>query len=210
MNGVADMYDLGVGQKKSQGVATISKFELDKEEARKLNLGYVMSGQSMMWMSSGTYMRLHVDGVLMMSDSDMEKNTNSKFIKNAHGDVMIAGLGIGLILRNLEDKVKSGVVTSITVYEKHQDVIDLVAPYFQHLPLTVKCADILEYKPPKDEMYDTIYFDIWPSIKEKNLDDTKLLHNRWKFRKRAGGWMDSWVKKYLQNEKRKSYGSYWW
>lgn len=160
--------------------------------------------------SAGDYVKLYVNGTLMMSDTPMEKRTNTDFIDNAHGDVMIAGLGIGLILHNLEEKVKTGEVTSITVYEKYQDVIDLVSPYYKHLPLTVKCADILEYKPPKDETYDTIYFDIWPTIDTDNLKEIKLLHNRWKFRKRKGGWMDSWVKKFLQNENRKSYGSYWW
>lgn len=143
----------------------------------------------------------YVDGVLMMSDTDMEKHTNEEFVRNAHGDVMIAGLGIGLILDNLEDKVRSGEIQSITVYEKYQDVIDLVYPKYKHLPLKVICQDILEYKPSKNETYDTIYFDIWPDINSDNLTEIKMLHNRWKFRKREGGWMDSWMKYYLQRNK---------
>ena len=211
MKGVTDIFNIENDGSRECGVARLSAFSIDTERAFNFNLQAAFSGNGALTrISAGDYVKLYVNGTLMMSDTPMEKRTNTDFIDNAHGDVMIAGLGIGLILHNLEEKVKTGEVTSITVYEKYQDVIDLVSPYYKHLPLTVKCADILEYIPPKGETYDTIYFDIWPTITTDNLKEIKLLHNRWKFRKRKGGWMDSWVKKFLQNEKRKSYGSYWW
>ena len=212
MNGVRNVFDLNNGDSKECGIACISAFSVDKESCRRMNLRALFNGNAgLEYISEGDYMRLHVDGTLMMSDTDMEKKTNWDFVHNAHGDVMIAGLGIGLILHNLEEKVKSGEVTSITVYEKYQDVIDLVAPYYKHLPLTIKCEDILEYKPPKNETYDTIYFDIWPTINTDNLNDIHMLHNRWKNRKRKGGWMDSWVKGYLQRQRQKeNRSSYWW
>lgn len=212
MNGVRSVFDLNNGDSKKCGIACISAFSVDKESCRMMNLQALFNGSAgLEHISEGDYMRLHVNGTLMMSDTDMERRTNWDFVHNAHGDVMIAGLGIGLILHNLEEKVKSGEVTSITVYEKYQDVIDLVSPYYKHLPLTIKCEDILEYKPPKNETYDTIYFDIWPTINTDNLNDIRMLHNRWKNHKRKGGWMDSWVKGYLQRERQKeNRSSYWW
>lgn len=211
MEGVANIFRLNNAEVVENGIAKLQGFSIAASQCRMHNLQAMFSGNAWTSVSTGDYVKLYVNGCLMMSDTDMEKSTNCDFVANAHGDVMIAGLGIGLILHNLEPKVKTGEVKSITVYEKYQDVIDLIAPYYQHLPLTIKCVDILEYKPPKGETYDTIYFDIWPSISTDNLDDIKMLHNRWKFRKRHGGWMDSWVKDFLQREKRKEYNnSYWW
>lgn len=213
MKGVAEIFNFIPGHYEEKGVARVHAFNIDEQEAKIQNLGSLMNRKpSFMRVSKGDHIKLYVNDTLMMSDTDMEKRTNLEFILNAHGDVMVAGLGIGLILHNLEEKVKSGEVTSITVYEKYQDVIDLIAPYYSHLPLKIKCEDILTYKPPKDETYDTIYFDIWATINTDNLDEIRMLHNRWKNRKRKGGWMDSWMKKYLQDRKReenRQYAGFW-
>lgn len=195
MEGVAQKYN----KEENKGIARIERFNISKENSKKYNLLSTMNGEPyFMRIEDGNYVRLWVDGVLMMSDTHMERYTNQFFIDNAHGDVMIAGLGVGLILNALENKVQSGEVNSITVYEKYQDVIDLVLPKYKHLPIKVICQDILEYRPPKEETYDTIYFDIWPRINKSNLQQIKILHNRWKFRKRENGYMDSWMKSYIQ------------
>ena len=195
MEGVAQKYN----KVEYKGIARIERFNISKENSKKYNLLSTMNGEPyFMRIDDGNYVRLWVDGVLMMSDTHMERYTNQFFIDNAHGDVMIAGLGVGLILNALESKVQSGEVNSITVYEKYQDVIDLVLPKYKHLPIKVICQDILEYRPPKEETYDTIYFDIWPRISKSNLQQIKILHNRWKFRKRENGYMDSWMKSYIQ------------
>ena len=195
MEGVAQKYN----KEENKGIARIERFNISKENSKKYNLLSTMNGEPyFMRIEDGNYVRLWVDGVLMMYDTHMERYTNQFFIDNAHGDVMIAGLGVGLILNALENKVQSGEVNSITVYEKYQDVIDLVLPKYKHLPIKVICQDILEYRPPKEETYDTIYFDIWPRINKSNLQQIKILHNRWKFRKRENGYMDSWMKSYIQ------------
>ena len=46
----------------------------------------------------GRYARLFVNGTMFMSDTPMERNTNYAVVRNAHGNVLIAGLGIGLRL----------------------------------------------------------------------------------------------------------------
>lgn len=206
MNEVASKFE-----DSEKGIASLKRFSVDKEKSRKFNIRTIMSyGSAFQMLEEGDYVKLYVDGVLMMSDTPMERRTNREFVSEARGEVMIAGLGIGLIIENLRDKVANGEVTRIVVYEKYQDVIDLVYPKYADLPLEVRCADILEYKPPKDETYDTIYFDIWPDICEDNLPQMAMLHKRWARHKRKGGWMDSWMCRYLRNERRKSYGSYGW
>ena len=210
MEGVYNIFSLKENETKNLGIAKLRSFSISNEESKVYNLKSLFNGNGGFdCVTAGQYVKLSVNNILMMSDTDMEKRTNYEFISNAKGDVMIAGLGIGLILHNLEKKVKTGEVKSITVYEKYQDVIDLITPYYKHLPITVKCEDILNYLPPKEEIYDTIYFDIWPTIDTNNLKDIRILHNRWKFHKRQDGWMDSWVKQKLQNMKREENRYYW-
>lgn len=199
MNGVIDR----INQDGNIGVASLKVFSISEEESRLTCLRRLM-GNPFAYCKTGNYVKLIVNGNLMMSDTDMEKNSNIEFCKIANGDVMIAGLGIGLILHNIADKCKSGIVKSITIFEKYKDVIDLVSPYYKDLPIRYVEQDILEYKPRKGEMYDVIYFDIWPDINTDNLNDIRLLHNRWKNhlnRNNPNCYMESWMKKFLQKRK---------
>lgn len=208
MKGVRDRY-VRV-DKISAGVASISTFRVSDDDAKRFNLSLLFGGcGGSQAISPGEYVRLSVNGQLMMSDTPFERRTNSAFVHNARGRVMVAGLGVGLILDALKDKVQSGVVSSIVVYEKYQDVIDLVAGRYSDLPLEVRCEDILTYIPPKDERYDTIYFDIWPTVSEDNLPEIAMLHQRWKTHKEKGGWMSSWMVDYLRNERRASQRCYY-
>lgn len=108
----------------------------------------------------GKFVRLTHRGSIVMSDTEMEKRTNSAFVINAHGNVLIGGLGIGLILLAIQDKEE---VDQITVVEKNMEVIELVG---SQLPLNSKVHivhdDIFEYKPLFK--YNTIYMDIWNYI----------------------------------------------
>jgi len=195
----------------TQGIAKIKRFHISKEEAQAFNLRKLMSfGSGIKRVEEGDYVKLYVNNKLMMSDTRMERITNTEFIRNAHGEVMIAGLGIGLILENLIPLYEKGEVTKIVVYEKYQDVIDLVAHrYTDRLPLEVRCEDIMTYKPSKEEKYDTLYFDIWPDICEDNLKDIRVLHNRWKSHKKEGAWMGSWMADFLRKRRTSERRSYY-
>lgn len=189
-----------------QGVASIHHLVMTKEMAEMQHLRRVVNNGA--WyedIEPGEYIQLAVNGELMMSDTQMEKYTNSEFVRMARGEVMIAGLGIGMVLENLVDKVKEGIVTRIVVYEKYQDVIDLVAHrYLDRLPLEVRCKDILRYQPPKEEKYDTMYFDIWPTICMDNLEEIRMLHYRWRSHKKTKlSWMDSWMADMLRDIRKK-------
>lgn len=188
-----------------QGVAQISHIEFDESKDYMFNLRAVRDGGSMFRMYNGKYVRLHINGELMMSDTAMERISNKDFMDNAKGRVLIAWLGLGLIISNIIDKPE---VTEVVVIEKYQDVIDLVSPKFANPKLKVICADIDEWRPEKGEKFDTIYFDIWADITTDNLSHISKLHNSFKGFKVKGGWMDSWMKAYLQKLKRneKNYG----
>jgi hypothetical protein len=157
----------------------------------------------------GTYCQLFVNGQLVMSDTPYERSTNGEIRNKAHGRVLIAGLGVGLILKPILENPE---VEYVKVVEKHQDVIDLVAPHYTHDKLEVVCADIFHWKPEKGEKYNVIYFDIWPNICTDSLEDIAKLHQRGKFwldRSDPKRWMDSWMRDYLKYEKRRESRYYW-
>lgn len=127
----------------------------------------------------GTYTRLIEKGCLgniVMSDTPMEIRTNMDFLYQAHGNILIGGLGLGIILKILE---KMDNIKSVTVIEKNQEIIDLVLDQL-NLPDNFKViqSDIFEYKPT--EKFDTIYFDIWTNICGDNWDEMKKLRKQFK------------------------------
>lgn len=152
---------------------------------------------------------LNKHGTVMMSDTEMERRSNKFFLWEANGDVLIGGLGLGMVVLAVQVKEE---VRSITVVEIHQEVIDLVVP---QLPLndnvSVICGDILEWYPPKGVKYDTIYFDIWNSVCADNYEEMKKLHRRFARRlnrENPNCWMSCWrlddVKARIRENKRKA------
>jgi len=184
-----------------KGCAKIIKYEFSKENYPLYNLRHIRDGNREHIMYDGIYVKLIVEGELMMSDTAMERITNREFILNAKGRVLIAGLGVGLILQAILDKPE---VSEVVVVEKYQDVIDLVGERFQHPKLTIICADIFEYELPKTEKFDTIYFDIWADINTSNLDEMKFLHAKFRKNKGKDCYMDSWYKSRLMEKRKKS------
>lgn len=148
---------------------------------------------------TGTYIRLlrkpSFFNQPIMSDTFMEKETQMEVLENAHGDVLIAGLGIGMVLLAVQSLPS---VSSVIVVEKEQEIIDLVKP---QLPLkkkvSVVCGDIFSFE--TSAKFDTIYFDIWDNICGDNWDAMKRLHRRFRSKLKKGGWMSSWRKADVQD-----------
>lgn len=212
MKGVFDVFKLPVGKRIEKDNVIISTYEFSNKKDPLFNLRAVRDGGDLFYMEDGKYVRLNIDGQLMMSDTRMEKISNTEFVEKANGRVLVGGLGIGLVIYNLMDKLIAGIVTEIVVIEKEQSLIDLVAPFYKHKKIKIICSDINEYTPNKGEKFDTIYFDIWADINEDNLKEIKFLHNRFKSklnRSNPNCWMESWMKKYLQKRKRSERNSYW-
>ncbi len=84
----------------------------------------------------GKYVRLLKGSGLftevIMSNTPMEMRRNAEFVRKAHGNILIAGLGIGMILLAIQDKP---MVKSITVVEYSPEVMQMVLP---QLPLNNK------------------------------------------------------------------------
>lgn len=152
----------------------------------------------------GRYIRLINGCNCVMSDTPMEKETNRDFVRNAHGNVLIGGLGIGLIILAIQDKED---VNHITVVEKNSEVIELVG---KQLPLNPKVNiindDVFEYKPLFK--YNTIYMDIWNYINEDVYkEQMKPLISRYRRylvpkTEDENGFIDCWCKKQAKNGER--------
>jgi spermidine synthase len=203
--GVKGVYNL-YNDLEECGDVRIKRYIYDADNEHPLvNIMNARDGAAFMRMYDGGYVKMIVGNELMMSDTVMERNSNYNFIYEAHGRVLIAGLGLGMVLHNILNRER---VKHITVVEINKNVIKLVAPKFVHPKLDIVHGDIFEYRP--QEKFDSIYFDIWPGIRQDNLDDIRKLHARFKFKKNAGGMMDSWMKEYLQKVRaRENRNKYW-
>ena len=102
------------------------------------------------------------EGETIMSDSWMERDTNEYFVVNAKGDVLIAGLGLGMIVLAIQGKKE---VKSITIVEKDESLASLVLSQLQQ-HLTTKVSIIYSdiFKHNTDKKFDTMYFDIWNNV----------------------------------------------
>jgi hypothetical protein len=169
------------------GLAKVEHFTVSESDSRWSS---IRPGD---FVPPGKYARLFVGGRLMMSDTTMERATNYEVVREARGDVLIAGLGLGLILLPILRKKE---VRSVLVVEKYQDVVAAVAPAIRAAAgkdedkLGFVVADIMEWKPAKGLKWDCIYFDIWPDVCTDNLEEMATLHRR--FARRNKGWMGSW------------------
>jgi spermidine synthase len=125
-----------------------------------------------------------------MSDTPFEWDTCREFVWQARGDVLIAGLGLGMVLLAVQAKER---VTSITVLEKDPDVMALVAP---QLPLNSKVrivqADVFKWQRSRGQKFDTLWFDIWADICGDNARDFPRLRALYKTARRTGAWTGMW------------------
>lgn len=179
-----------------RGTATIRHYIVSDHES-------AMSGfRPGQFCPPGTYANLLVNGQLVMSDTRMEQVTNYEVARRSHGSVLIAGLGLGMILHPILAKPE---VEQVTVVEINPDVIALVHPSLLSTKLTIICADIRVWKPPKGTLFDTIYFDIWPDLCTDNLKEIARLHQRFKYHLNRSGnpWMGSWGSDWLKQRRRR-------
>lgn len=141
----------------------------------------------------GRYARLMVNGGVMMSDVFNEQRTNLGVVLKAQGDMLIAGLGLGMILVPI---LKNPKVSSVTVVEKNPAVILLVAKHINAVApgkLQVHQGDITEWRPAvKGRQFDVIYFDIWQDQSTDDVADMQQLHRAFRGYLRPGGWISSW------------------
>jgi hypothetical protein len=194
------------------GDARVKHYKMDEDASKFSHLRAIVTGNPGEAAEAGTYTQLLVNNYLVMSDTRMEKDTNREFLRMASiagGNVLIGGLGLGVILvplLQLQD------VKSVTVVEKSSGVIALVHdPLMKRLgklgkKLVVINADILTWKPPAGKKWDCIYFDIWADICVDNLESITKLKRKFARRLNRDNdycWMGAWQEDRLRSLKRR-------
>ena len=145
------------------------------------------------YVPAGTYKGIKRSGTVIMSNTPDEIRDAYDFLKNAKGNVLINGLGLGIVLDIILNKVNednSYAVTWVTVVELSEDVIKLVGPTFNWNPrVTIVNHDALTYKAKGH--FDAVYNDIWDYITSDNLTTMKTLTRKYG---RKSDWIGSWCR----------------
>jgi len=107
----------------------------------------------------------------IMQDTPDEYNEHQPLWDNATGDVLIGGLGIGFIIQKLMDNSN---VNTVTIVEKHQEVIDLVWSSCPKDDTIILVHDDIETWNPT-QTFDCGWFDTWttkhPSMTKEEYDE---------------------------------------
>lgn len=187
-------------------VFTLDHLTMNKDEVEKVQIFSTISftrnyGRDTWGLEAGTYCRLRRGRRIMMTDTWIERRTNQEVLRKANGDVLLAGLGIGMILLPIQEKPE---VRKIYVVEKEAEVIELV---WDQLLVNGKCTiiqgDIHEVVFPAGTRFDTIYFDIWDGCCGDYYEETKGLFRRFKYqlnRANPNAWMGSWRREKMKRE----------
>lgn len=204
-------YQVDVPEGRS-GLWSVEKFTVSAEEARHDSAMSAIRGSSR-HTPAGTYTGLyrkgfHINqpGDIIMSDTPDEYLDHADFIRAAHGNVLIAGLGLGMVLQEVCRRVE---VQSVTVVEKSPDVIALVGPtYKKRYPhkLNLVEADIFTWEVRPRPKFDITWFDIWDNLCTDNLDEMAKLNRkyaRWCSDKR------SWGREILLDRRRRERDAPW-
>ena len=108
---------------------------------------------------------LSEDGIVWMSNTPMEYESNAPLLLAARGHVLIVGLGLGMLLHSVKCKPT---VKSITVVEQAQAVIDI----HEHTGLLdgvdVQCQDIFTWD--NHRHFDTCLVDIWQKMGDDAIE----------------------------------------
>ncbi len=100
--------------------------------------------------------KLTEDGNTWMSDNMFEVDSNMGAVDQARGDVLIGGLGIGMLPTLIKDKVNS-----IDIVELSQDIIDLVFHQIATNKMNIIHDEICHYLTTTEKKYDLVCIDIW-------------------------------------------------
>jgi len=156
------------------------RFALEKAVMPKGDIidGYERPTGRMVKMRNGfdrPIVRLTEDGNTWMSDNPFEVASIMSAVEAARGDVLTAGLGLGLIPTLIKDKV-----TRIDIVEMNQEVIDLVFHQVANQKMQVIRDDLFHYLRTTKRRYDFIAIDVWQDtlLPLLEMDEAKRIARR--------------------------------
>lgn len=117
--------------------------------------------------------------VVWMSIIPHEINTMKEPIKNANGNVLVLGLGLGYYVFNIALKKE---VTSITIVENDKRIINLfnkyLLPKFPHQEkISIIYGDAIKFEKESPKKFDYVFADIWHNVHDGEMLYLKLKAN---------------------------------
>ena len=179
------------------GDFSISKFTILPEQASRYNINSWMDDSTDRRVYPGTYTQLKEKGVIWMSDTPAEMRDHAEFVLVASGDILITGLGLGMVAAACLRKPE---VTSVTVVERQAEVIQLVESALQLLAaqmgkkLTVVNGDAYAWKPTHNFRF--AWHDIWPTICADNLQEMMAIQSH--YQPWVDGAQECWAEELVQ------------
>lgn len=163
---------------------------ISEEDAKYSRMSAIFNGGRGS-VKAGDIKMLSRNGTIVMSNTPDEMSDHWEFIREANGRVLVNGLGLGAAIAEiLNDERKE--IELITVIEASEDVIKLVAPFFEKdKRVEIIHADAYTYQPPKGVRYNVVWHDIWDTICADNLEEMGKLHRKYG---RKTDWQGSWAK----------------
>lgn len=132
------------------------------------------NGGTIITIPAGNYTELHCGDDLVMHDTPAELATHLEFAMKARGNVLISGLGLGCVMRMC---LMNPAVERITVVERSEAVMRLVAPYVNSPTVSIIQSDAVEYADGNRMRFDCAWHDLW-SDPESEDEHLQLIHAR--------------------------------
>ena len=106
-----------------------------------------------------------------MSTADLELATMSDAVEDCWGNVLVAGLGLGIFPVLAAQKPE---VASVTVVEIDPNITAISSPYVAHPKVRVVNDSIerfAQHPPPGTPAFDYCFYDIWPAIQDPYAEE---------------------------------------
>ena len=144
------------------------------------------------------YNFLWIDGELWMWDIPAEIELQKDIAAQAYGDVIVAGLGLGIVQKFLLQNSKVNAANLLTV-EKYKEVYDCCREKRIIVGDTVGGIFICDwFDICGEDKYDCVIGDIWPEISSKHLDLYKKFKTKALTRLKPNGKILGWGTEYYE------------
>jgi hypothetical protein len=115
-------------------------------------------------------------GECVMSDDPAELSKHLNAAVRARGNVLVTGLGLGCVLRMLQENQN---VERITLVEISKDVIDLVWPHTSHDRVELIHGDAVDFLRKTKRTWDYAWHDLWAD-EDRGQPHLNVIH-QWLF-----------------------------
>lgn len=179
------------------GQWTVERYTVTPHEAALFNVSSY-AGVGRRDLRPGTYTRLLRGNIAVMSDTPAERRDHAPVVRDAEGDVLVTGLGLGMVTDAL---LRRPAVRSVTVIEAEEAVIRLVSQTLLDRwgwagvqpggRLRIIHADAYTWKP--NDKWDCAWHDIWDDICGDNIPLMGRLRRHYARRVRL--WQRCWAER---------------